>query len=526
MPAIPGGVEYYNKKFIDIAQHIDVFIQERARKHPRLWYDRIPRGNMPLFEGLVRQSNIYHGTLGEQAGLSNWRKIQTARVPQGDDPGYDPCSYDPKRFSDALETIQYSGFECSWQSDPICLKNIRFLEEGRRQAMLKANTMAYITQSVWENWNRETYINQCVTNGNGVIVSREGTAWNDNTEVRFNYDAFTPDADGDFVVTIDPDMADVSTIAWTFFDFLADYLDAECPEAALATEAGMALYGLNLHYRDVRRAISGDPALLESYRYSNAKVLLDGFNKAVYDRFQGWLFMHDTRQVRLKVKKVDADGNLVLKRVTPLREGRAVTYGRVPEANPEYHSAEYAIGTVMLDQVVANLVPGVINDLGSGMTFGPAPGFDGTFKWQNEYHETKNQLRETGYFFARFESFPKPLMYSNRAISFLYRRGMNVVPGKVDMGADIAAVDDDVAVATNAVAGSVDSANKTITLRLAKILDCQTGPVAFTLPGGATSTTAAYIADASQAPTYKFAFAADATIAFADFTTGATVKCS
>jgi hypothetical protein len=229
--------------------------------------------------------------------------------------------------------------------------------------------------------------------------------------------------------------------------------------------------------------------------------------------------------MRLVVKKQDANGNLVLKRVNPLREGRTVTYGKVPEANPAYHNAEYAIGTIMLDEVVANLIPGVVNDLGSGMVFGPAPGFDGTFKWQNHYDKVTNQLNEVGFFFGRFEAFPKPLMYSNRAISFLYRRGPQMIPGKVDLGSDIAASDDAVLVATAAVAGDVDDTNKTITLTLAKILNCQTGPVTFGLPGGATSTTAAYIADASQAPTYKFALAAGSTIAHADFTTAATVTC-
>jgi hypothetical protein len=525
MPPITGGVQYYNQKFIDITQHIDTFIMERARKHPRLWYDQIPRGTMPMYEGLVRQSNLYHGTLGEQSGLSNWRKIQTSRVPSGADAGYDACSYEPKRFSDALETISYSGFECSWQSDPICLKNIRFLEEGRRQAMLKANTMAYVTQSVWENWNRELYVNQTVKNGNSTVLARGGLGFIDDESVRFNYDAFTADADGDFVVTIDADMADISTIAWSFFDWIADFLGDECPEAALANESGMPLFGLNLHYRDIRRAIGADPAIMETYRFSNAKVLLDGYNKAIYDRFQGWLFMHDNRQMRLAFKKIDANGKIVLKRVNPLREGREVTYGKVPEANPAYHNAEYAIGTIMLDDVVANLIPGVINDLGAGMVFGPAPGFDGVFKWVNEYDKITNQANEVGFFWSRFEAFPKPLMYSNRAISFLYRRAPQFTPAKADLGSDIAAAATAVLVKTQAVADDVDQDNKTITLTLKQILACQAGAVTFGLPGGATSTTTALIADASQAPTYKFAFAADATIAEADFTVAATVTC-
>lgn len=524
MPLTTGGLINYNQKFIDTAEHIDVFIKNRNRKHPQVWYDMIARGALTPFDGMTRKTNIFHSGLGEQSGLKNWKPVQTSRKPAGQDPGFDACNYDPQTFSYAVESLQYSGYRCSWQSEPICLNDIRFLEEGKQQAMNIAGTMAYITISVWENWNREQYVWQAVQNGNALIVSDQGIGWIDDSSVRFNYDPFAVDDNGDNYLTY-PESVEVKPLAWRIFDWLQDYLGDECPEAALANDGGLPIFGLMLHKRDIERAIESDTEIRESFRYWAAKALLEDYRQVVFDKFKGWLFMHDSRQMRFAGRKrttVNGVACIQLTRVEPFREGRAVTIGNVPESNPAYHNAEYAIGTVMMKDVVMNLIPNVITDLGSGMKFGPAPGYDGQFRWVNEYDRIQNPANEVGFFWSRYEAFPKPGLFSNRAVAFLYRRNPHILTSEVNLG-ETAAVGASVALAANAVAGDVDSSNLTLTVRLASKLACATGPV--TLTQGGSSPTAGFILDSSAAPTYVIGFSSG-TITFGDYTTAHTVTCA
>jgi len=506
MPLQTGQVAYYNRKFIDTAEHIDVFIGNRARQHPTFWYDRIKRGSYELFNGMEQKSNIFHSGLGPQSGLQDWQKVRNSQVPQNGSPGYDACNYTARTASYAIETISYTGYRSAWQSEPICLSDIKYLHEGKKQAMNVAGMMAYITVAVWENWNRELYVYQAVSNGNGLIVTESGQGWIDNSAVRFSYDPFQVDDDGDNFLTVAASLK-VAPLSWRLFDWIADYLNAEAPEAGLASDAGMSIYGLMMDKRDAERAIERDDQIRESFRFWNSQVLLKDYRQVAFDRFKSWLFMHDRRQMRFKKVRVDGS-NIVLKRVLPFREGRAGTIGRIPEANPEYHNAEYAIGVVMMQDVVENLVPGVVSDLGSGMKFGPAPGYDGRFAWVNEYDRVLNPAREVGFFWSRYEIFPRPGMFSNRAIAFLYRRDVQVLYTEVAQGdaENIAASADEVPLATSAAAGDVDSDFRSIKVTLTKKLARATGAVTFTGVANA-SPTSGYILEASAAPTYVIGFA-------------------
>lgn len=520
MAITSGGVVNYNQKFIDLAEHYDQFLANRARKHPNIWFDRIPKGSLTNYEGLVRKTNIFHGGLGEQAGLHNWSPIQISRKPSGNTPGFDACAYDPKTFTYAIESIQYTGYRSSWQSEPICINDIRFLHEGREQARLITSFMGYITQSVWENWNREQYVYQAVKNGHAFILTEGGIEY-DAQLYRFSYDPYTADSDNDTVITFPADLK-LSTLNWTFFDWWQDYLGDQCPEAAPANSDGLPIFGLMVHKRDFDKMIMGSPDLREDMRYSKASVLFDDYRK--FSEFKGWALIHDQRQMRFKIKSVSG-GNVTAKRVLPMREGRAGTIGNVPEANPEYNNAELAVGVVFMKDVIQNLIPTPISNAGGGMIFGPAPGYNGSFQWINEYDRELNPLKEVGYFFARFEAFPKPLMFSSDAIVFLYRRcpqtwatecEVNTLPSSADIGTAVA-------LASNAV--SADLVGSTLVVTLAKSLACGVGS-AVTLANVANSDeTSAYIAEDDSAPTYKLVFAS-APSAATNYTTSTTVTCA
>jgi hypothetical protein len=109
MPITTGGLVNYNQKFIDTVDHIDTFISERSHMHPSIWFDRIPKGTLTMFEGLIRQTNIFHGGLGEQAGLTNWNRIQVSRKPVDGDSGFDACAYNPSPNRSASPTLFMSS---------------------------------------------------------------------------------------------------------------------------------------------------------------------------------------------------------------------------------------------------------------------------------------------------------------------------------------------------------------------------------------------------------------------------------
>jgi hypothetical protein len=506
MPITTGGLVNYNQKFIDTAEHIDTFIQNRVRRHPQIWMDRIPKGALTMFEGLVRTTNIFHGGLGEQAGLTNWDRMQISRKPSATDSGFDACAYDPKTFDYAVETRQYTGYRSSWQSEPICVSDIVYVEQGRQQAALITSFLPRITMSVWENWNREQYVKAAVDGGNAFILTDGGMDYAASPTVRFTYD---PTATYDFGGTEEetyvkfPASIKVSTLNWSFFDWWQDYLGDECPEAALAEMSGLPVFGLMIHQRDFDKMVMEDSQLREDIRYAKSSVLLDDYRK--FKEFKGWALIHDQRQMRFKAAKVVTEGSvdyLYAKRVTPMRNGTAVTIGNIPEANPEYHNAEYAVGVVFMNEVLQNLIPSPVGNLGGGMVFGAEPGYNGTFKWINEYDRELNPLREVGYFFARFEAFPKPLMYGNQAIAFLYRRCPHVYGTDCDLppGQLTSAVP----LASTAVAADVDTSNGTVTVTLTAPIACEPGD-AVTL-AGVTGYTSATIAESSASPTYVLAF--------------------
>lgn len=522
MPITSGGVVNYNQKFIDLAEHYDQFLANRARKHPNIWFDRIPKGTLTNYEGLVRKTNIFHGGLGEQAGLQNWSPIQVSRKPSGNNPGFDACAYDPKTFNYAVESIQYTGYRTSWQSEPVCINDIRFLHEGREQARLITSFMGYITMSVWENWNREQYAYQAVKNGHAFILTEGGIEYDAQVN-RFTYDPYTVDGDNDNVITFSSSLK-LSSLNWTFFDWWQDYLGDQCPEAAPANSDGMPVFGLMIHKRDFDKMIMGSPDLREDMRYSKASILFDDYRK--FSEFKGWALIHDQRQMRFKIKSVTG-GTVTAKRVLPMREGRAGTIGNIPEANPDYNNAELAIGIVFMREVIQNLIPTPIANAGGGMIFGPAPGYNGTFQWINEYDRELNPLKEVGYFFARFEAFPKPLMFSSDCIVFLYRRcpqtwatdcEVNTLPESADIA-------DAVALSANAEAADLDSTNKTLVVTLAKQLACGVGEAVTLASVGGGDETSAIIAEDSAAPTYVLAFGT-APSSHSNYTTSTTVTCA
>jgi len=520
---ITGGVQYYNQKFLDAAEFMDSVIQDRAQKHPNFWHDRTPRGSFENFQGLVRKSHKFHGGLGDQRGLQRWNPIQISRVASGEDEGWDACQYNPYTVSYAFETVQYSGHETSRQTMPICLKDIRWTWEGRQQCELIMSFLSYITMSVWENAFREWYIKHAVDAGNAFILTDGGLDYTDDPTMRFTYDPFSVDSDGDNVITF-PQNTPISTLNWSYFDWWQDYLGDQCPDAALANSDGLPVFGLGLHKRDFNKMVMSDSDLREDYRHARSSVLIADYRK--FTEFKGWSLLHDMRQMRFKIKSVDGT-TVTAKRVAPFKLGEAVTIGNKPVVDPDYNNAELALGVIMMNDVYQALIPPAgPPSPGGGMQFGATPSYNGEFKWINEYDRTLNPLREVGYYFGRYELFPKPLMYSDEAIVFLYRRCPQTWSTECECQCGGVEGSGAIGLASDAASADVDTDNNTVTLTLSSCLPCETGD-AIVLSDDDGTTDNGIIADGSLAPTYVLALES-APSAYGKYTAAgaATVTCA
>lgn len=507
MPGVSLAVENFNNKFLKYCEYWDSFIMERELKVPNVWRDRLPRGVFPLYNGLTLKSNIYRGGLGPQAGLSEWSPVATST---SGTPGYNACGYNPNTYDYAVETYSYSGYRTSWASPVVCLQDVKFTPRIREQLALITRTGTDITSDVKETFAREIYVKMAVDSGKSVILTEGGTNYLSDPSVRFSYDPFAKDADGDTYITFDASLK-ISTLNWTYLDYLRAYLADQAGEAAVAMDSGMPMFGLFLDLNDFDKFVLGeDDKLREDFRYADPKALINGFNMGLKS-FRGFVLMHDSRQMRFKFSTITS-GNVVAKRVKPKKADRAATIGMVPEANPDYYKAELAIGVIFMNDVVQILVPANDQNLGSGMTFGPAPGYNGEWQWINEFDKEFNPLREVGYFFSRFEYYPKPLLYSSEATVFLYRR----CPQTWNTGCEV----EDSTVTTVAAssklaaapaAGDFDATLRTVTMQLLTKLNVSGPGAEVSIKKDDGNSFDAVIADSSMAPFYTFAWASGAT---------------
>ena len=522
------GLQFYNDKMLTMAEHYDDFIMARTLKRPSVWHDRIPRGAYKLFNGLEQKTNIYRGGLGVQAGLNTWNQIGLSRKPGPGDPGFDNCAMDtPQTYGYAWETVTYNGYRDSWQSEPVCLNDLKYVDYAKEQLSLIIRTGVDFGISMLENFNREMYIQQAALSNRLMLMATGALGFEEDPSLRFSYDPFATmaDVDGEQVPFITfPAAADLSTLNWDFLDYVRTSLADRAGEAALATDANMPIFGLMLDLIDFERYIKSDAELRQDWRDAGmGKQLIDGYgmNMKVY---RGFALIHDPRQPRFRVHSVNADGNLVATRVKPQKLGRVLTIGNEPVPNPEYFRAEIGLGVIFMNDVLQNLFVPSIDNLGSGMTFGPAPGLTGEWKWINIPDNNDNPLGETGYFYGRFQIFPKPLLFSSACTVFAYRRCAHALSKPC-------AIQSDDAVGTGAIAGtlvadSFDATNRRVSLKLASLLGAGVGDtvtVRKSTGTDGTETFSAVLVSDSMADVYVFAWQAGADNApteAADFVAG------
>ena len=506
--SVTGRLTADEGKLLVMSEHFDQFIVDWEQKHPSIWRDRIGKGVFPLYNGTSQKTNVFRGTLGPQAGIADWEAIAVSKKASGANPGIEYCSYKPQTYTWAYESFDFTGYRSSWRSPSFCVNDLKFIDKAKEQLGMIIRAGSQVTDASKETFNREMYVKQAVDSGKAVILAEGGMDYIDSTSVRFSYNPATEDANGDTYITFPVAMLPkISTLNWTFLDYIRAYMSDQCPDAAQGSESGMPLFGLMLDLLDFERFVLNDDDIREDVRFMEPRKLITGFNMG-FKIYRGFILMHDSRQMRYVVQSNDGT-TVTAVRVLPRRATKVGTVGYIPESNPGYIQAELALGVIFIADVVQILVPPTVNNMGSGMVFGPAPDYNGSWTWLNIADEQTNPLNEIGYFFARFEYYVKPLQWANEATVFLYRR----CPQALKTGCEVEDRDDvgvgAVAMSTIPVAADIDTTNRTVTLTLAKKLDGGIG-TAVTINTDDGDDLAANIFEDHNAPTYTFGWATGA----------------
>ena len=529
--SVNQAVAGFNQVMMKQAEHFDPFIQKSLIAHPRFWYNMIPRGAFPNFQGYQHETRIFRGGLQHYAGLKDWTAINPEATTANN-----PCktgTYSVPHYS--WERLNWSGFERWWGSDPICLKQLQYVDQAIQQLAWILQVGADYGISLQEVWNRDYLLKTALDADRAFVMT---SSFVGNTDApKFYYDPFQTydfgDGAGAVPFMVFPADVEVETLNFDVLDALHESLDIRCPTAAVGKDGGMSLFGLPVSRRDFERYIRGNNYELSNWRESRSEKLIQGLDLGVKTH-RGFSMMFDENQLRFKIAKYvaaydssdysdvgsDLDGQAVFvaKYVPPRKAGRAGetvngAAAQIPEDNPEYITAELAVTPILMNEVFTNLMGTAINSLGSQTFFGPQSGLNGQWSWVNEYDKTDNPERTVGNFRGKFEIFPKPSPNVVHSTAFLYRRCTESIRSRCPV--DNAYVDPDTATGAIAATGysaaatTEDLANDTLTLTAtlaSKITDAGPGSavtVTFTGQGDLNGDAlTGYIVKCSGAPTY------------------------
>ncbi len=503
------SVENRNRMFQDATEFIDWKIQERKLNVKTPFRTMFQRGVYTLGDGMEKQIIRFHPGQAEQVGLDRWSRIQVSTPASGGDPGVDACRYNPYSIQYGFQRVAYSGFRTERATQQICIKDIRWTKEFVQQCNLIFNFLADYTLEMDENFHQWMYA-KFASDAGKIYILTDGAP----TTLSTTYDPFTPDADGDQVLTI-PAGYNISTLNWDHMKWLSRYLEVQAPMAALGERDGRPIFGWVGDIEDWDDMVRKDENLREDFRFANPSVLINQYGTVT--EYKGFGLMHLVKPGRLKVKGTSGT-NLVLEFVSPQDENITTTQGTRVNVNPDWLNAEYGIAYILVKNVfMTEVPPSGPTTAGGGTMFGATPSLNGEFTWIN-YASDNNILMENGYYFARAERFPKPLEHDEDAIMIIYRRCVSPTATRCEIGGDDAATSP-VTVDISAVAdrpAAVSGSTVLVQLNTQVILDAETPKEVSIVPDGGAALTA-YIADSSAAPVYKFVFtsAADATAAAA-----------
>ena len=545
-------VSGFNQVMMQQAEHFDPFIQRSLIEQPRFWYDRIPRGAYPNFNGVEQETRIFRGGVVKYAGIDNWTAFNPNPTTANN-----PCAtggYTTPKY--AWERLQWSGFYTRWGSDPICSESLRFVDQAIQQLAWILEVGADYGISIQETWNRDWLLKTSVDHDRSFVMTSSYVG--NSSAPRFFYEprctfdvgsgdfdvtSATAGVDGPFIVF--PADVDVEPLNFDVLDALHESLDVRCRGSAIGNEGGRPVYGLPISALDFERYIKGNQYEVANWRESRSEKLIQGYDLGVKTH-RAWGIMNDGNQLRFKIKRYiasydsaifagvgsDLDGTAVFvaQYVPPRIADATCRLGEngqpIPEDNPLYFAAELAVMPILMNNVFTNLMGTPLTTLGSGTYFGPQAGLNGKWSWVNVIGPN-NEEGNIGNFRGKFEIFPRPETSVVHSTSFLYRRCTESIRSRCPV--DNSGVDPDTATGavvcpayTAADANTVAGASVTVVpTLLSKLTDAGVGTaVTLTVSNAGSATLTGYIISSSTAPTYTVVVPLATAVKEADAATG------
>ena len=497
----------FNQAMIEISQHFEPMIQISVLNNPRWWHDRVPRSAFPLFNGTVHETRIFRGSLMKYAGLDEWQDIDpypTATNNPCGSMGYSTPTY-------GWEALSWRGKRAAWGSDPICAEQFKFFDQAQQQLAWTLASGAEYGIQMQEVWNRDLFIYQSVNFKRSFIMSAKYTGKTTDAHYYYNpfikFDGVGSGSEGHALAsTINRAFilfhadVDVEPVNFDILDKVRASLQIRCPSAAVSKAGGEPIFALAMSHDDVEKYVRGNEEERRYWIEANPQALIKHYDFATAV-FRRWMITNDNNQLRFKRTKLiknfsaadalayglDALGTdmfvgrdvwvaVSVDPLIPSTDRVGVNGTVIPEDNPEYIDAELAIAPVFMNQVFQNQFVPSVTSLGSGTSFGPAAGLNGTWRWLNIQDRETNPLGNVGNFYGTFEIVPKPETHVFHTISFLYKRCNVALPSycPMDNGKINPVLKDSTTLASTV---RIAVGQSTAVLRTKEMLKCSPGDV-------------------------------------------------
>jgi len=532
----------YTQVMAKQAQVFEPFIQKMTILQPRWWLDRVPRGEYALYNGARKETNVFRGGLVHYAGLAHWDDVVdyaitgTGTGATGSINGQTyPATYpDPVTYGYSWENLQWGGKNMSWASDPINQDMFRFTQDARKQLSWILQQGVEFGLSQQEVWNRDNYIFAAVNNARSFIMTNGGESTTAEEQFYYNPYAYGTAAEVEAKTKLStvpfmllPVTSQVQPLNFDVLDFINDGLLIRAPHSGIGMEGGRPVFGLPISTRDFEKMIKGSKDYREDWRQAMPMALIKDYGMLL-KTFRYYAIIEDMAQLRFKISSIvtaaaaaaagitnfgsDSSTKLFLAEyVAPRKLGRTGVNGiGIPEENMDYIKAELAISPLFMNNVFTNQFVPDSPQLGSGTTFLPRKGLNGSWGFLNILDKTTNPFGKVGNFYGTYEIVPRPDDNFVDTTAIVYRRCNETLQARYPIN-----IDEDTGDAASIVSTDVEPAaageailNTVITVKCNKALDVGPGtPVDITVidKGGVDGTIYGMVVVTRNAPEYGIA---------------------
>ena len=282
---VNGRLLQADARLIRVAEHIGTFLKDGQMRRPNAWRDLVPYSQYEPYNGESQTTNIFRGTLGEQSGLSAWAKVEASRRGiAGTQEPVDACSYQPKTYDWAIESLSYTGYKRSWKSPVLCVRDFYTIDKAKEQLAMILKAGSAVVDDTRVTFQREMYMYFAALAGHFVVMTSGFNDFIDDATTRVSFDPFVDDADGDEVLTFDASLLpNISTLNWDYLDYCKQWLTDMAPEGAFGMDSGMPMFMAMMDKNEFEQMVYNDANLREDFRYAKPQMLIEGFNMIVID---------------------------------------------------------------------------------------------------------------------------------------------------------------------------------------------------------------------------------------------------